>query len=184
MAAYGNNVCYLLLNVLVRNKQRKKAEKNSLTLVYLQKWLLKWRVCTLMCQLSVAIRFHCNDDFLWTCFVSLYPSIKLTYQREEAVMFQNYFKTYHTTIILWPFFLDHPGEPVPEENFWILWCKGRLTEADTPTSWLGATPSGLTSAHLHHHPVRPRGMPKKTWSKVIEKDCQTRQICKKRCYRP
>ena len=21
-------------------------------------------------------------------------------------------------------------EPVPEENFWILWCKGRLTEAD------------------------------------------------------
>ena len=33
-----------------------------------------------------------------------------------------------------------------------LWCKGRLTEADTPTIWLGATPSGLTSAHLHHPP--------------------------------
>jgi len=29
---------------------------------------------------------------------------------------------------------DHPGEPVPEENFWTLWCKGRLTEADTPIS--------------------------------------------------
>jgi len=27
-------------------------------------------------------------------------------------------------------FWDHPGEPVPEENFWTLWCKGRLTEAD------------------------------------------------------
>jgi len=27
-------------------------------------------------------------------------------------------------------FRDHPGEPVPEENFWTLWCKGRLTEAD------------------------------------------------------
>jgi len=26
------------------------------------------------------------------------------------------------------FFPDHPGEPVPEENFWTLWCKGRLTE--------------------------------------------------------
>jgi len=26
--------------------------------------------------------------------------------------------------------------------------------------------------------VRPRGRPKKTWSEVIEKDCQTRQICK------
>jgi len=52
----------------------------------------------------------------------------------------------------WPFFRDHPGEPVPEENFWTLWCKGRLTEADTLTIWLGATPSGLTSAYLHHPP--------------------------------
>ena len=56
----------------------------------------------------------------------------------------------HTTTVLQPFFRDHPGEPVPEENFWTLWCKGRLTEADTQTIWLGATPSGLTSAHLHH----------------------------------
>jgi len=39
--------------------------------------------------------------------------------------------TNHTTTILRPFFQDHPGEPVPEENFWTLWCKGRLTEADT-----------------------------------------------------
>jgi len=44
----------------------------------------------------------------------------------------------------------HPGEPVPEEKFWTLWCKGRLTDADTPTIRLSATPSGLTSAHLHH----------------------------------
>jgi len=49
-------------------------------------------------------------------------------------------------------FRDHLGEPVPEENFWTLWCKGRLTEADTPTIRLGATPSGLASAHLHHPP--------------------------------
>jgi len=47
---------------------------------------------------------------------------------------------------------DHPGEPVPEENFWTFWCKGRLTQADTLTIRLGATPSGLTSAHLHHPP--------------------------------
>ena len=39
---------------------------------------------------------------------------------------------------------------MPEENFWILWCKGRLTEADKQTIRLGATPPGLTSAHLHH----------------------------------
>jgi len=55
-----------------------------------------------------------------------------------------------TTTVLRPIFRDHPGEPVPEENFWTLWCKGRLTEADTPTIWLGATPSGLTRANLHH----------------------------------
>ena len=42
---------------------------------------------------------------------------------------------------------------MPEENFWTLWCKGRLTEADTPTIRLGATPSGLTSAHFHHPPI-------------------------------
>jgi len=66
-----------------------------------------------------------------------------------------------TTTILRPFFRDHPGEPVPEENFWTLWCKGRLTEADTPTIQLGATPSGLTSAHLHHPPIfyRPDALP-------------------------
>ena len=57
-----------------------------------------------------------------------------------------------TTTVLRPFFRDHPGEPVPEENFWTLWCKGRLIGADTPTIRLGATPSGLTSAHLHHPP--------------------------------
>jgi len=35
---------------------------------------------------------------------------------------------------------------------WTLWCTGRLTEADTPTIRLGTTPSGLTSAYLHHPP--------------------------------
>jgi len=42
---------------------------------------------------------------------------------------------------------------VPEENFWTLWCKGRLTEVDTQTIRLGATPFRLTSAHLHHPPI-------------------------------
>ena len=56
----------------------------------------------------------------------------------------------HTTVLR-PYFRDHPGEPVPEENFWTLWCKGRFTEADTLTIRLGATPCRLTSAH--HHPL-------------------------------
>ena len=58
----------------------------------------------------------------------------------------------HTQQFYGPFFRDHPGEPVPEEDFWTLWCKGRLTEADTLTIRLCTTPSGLTSAHLHHPP--------------------------------
>jgi len=60
----------------------------------------------------------------------------------------------HTTTVLRPFFRHHPGdgEPMPEENFWTLCCKGRLTEADTLTIWLGATASRLTSAYLHHPP--------------------------------
>jgi len=49
-----------------------------------------------------------------------------------------------------PFFRDRSGELVPQENFWTLWCKGRLTAADTLTIRLGATPSWLSSAHLHH----------------------------------
>jgi len=48
-------------------------------------------------------------------------------------------------------------EPVPEENFWTLWCKGRLTEADIPTIRLGATPSVPTSAHVHHPTIFFKG---------------------------
>jgi len=51
----------------------------------------------------------------------------------------------YTTTVLRPFFRDQPDEPVPEENFWTLRCKGRLPEADTPTIRLGATPTGLTT---------------------------------------
>jgi len=65
----------------------------------------------------------------------------------------------HTTTVLRPFFWVLPGEPVPEENFWTLWCKGRLTEADTQTIRLGATPSGLTSAHLNNPPIFTGRMP-------------------------
>jgi len=61
-----------------------------------------------------------------------------------------------TTTVLRPFFQDHLCEP---ENFWTLWCKERLTEADTQTIRLGATPSGLTSAHLHHPPFFTGRMP-------------------------
>jgi len=63
-----------------------------------------------------------------------------------------HYTTTTTTTVLRPFFRNHPGELVPEENFWTVWCKGRLTETNTPTIQLGATPSELSSAHLHHPP--------------------------------
>jgi len=65
----------------------------------------------------------------------------------------------HTTTVLRPFFRDHPGEWVPEENFWTLWCKGRLTEANTLTIRLGATPSRPTSAHLRQPHFLQAGCP-------------------------
>ena len=68
----------------------------------------------------------------------------------------------HPATVLRPFFQDHASELVPEENFWTLWCKGRLTEADTPTIQLGATPYGLTSAHLHHLPFHSVTLQKRT----------------------
>jgi len=66
---------------------------------------------------------------------------------------------HHMPTVLRPFFRDHLGEPVPEENFQTLRCKGRLTEADTPTIRLDATPSCPTSAHLHHQPFFTGPMP-------------------------
>jgi len=52
----------------------------------------------------------------------------------------------HTQTVLWPFFRDHPGEPVPEENFfWTFMVQGEITEADTLNIWVGATPSRLIS---------------------------------------
>jgi len=62
---------------------------------------------------------------------------------------------YHTTTSQ-PFY-----GPFSRTTWVSWWCKGRLTEADTPTIWLGTTPSGLTSAHLHYPPFfyRPDALP-------------------------
>jgi len=47
-----------------------------------------------------------------------------------------------TTTVLQPFFRDHPGEPVPEENFWTLLPRHRRTNfghwaftVAGPTAW-------------------------------------------------
>ena len=105
---------------------------------------------------------------LLTMYTVMYSRAHLNTQQQNTIQYDGhlvyaaplayYDKRYicttttHTTTILRPFFRDHPGEPVLEENFWTLWCKGRLTEADTPTIQRGATPSGLTSVY-HHPPI-------------------------------
>jgi len=48
---------------------------------------------------------------------------------------------------------------MPEENFWTLWFKGRLTEADTETIRQGATPSGVPTSIIPHVFYRPDALP-------------------------
>jgi len=51
----------------------------------------------------------------------------------------------HITVFM-ALFWDYPGEPVPEEIFfWSLdfMVQRKITNADTPTIWMGATPFGL-----------------------------------------
>jgi len=80
--------------------------------------------------------------------------LRLVHKIESYYYYYYYYYCYtHTHIRFTALFRDHPGKLVPEENFWTLMCKGRLTEADTLTIRLGATPSALTSAHLHHPPI-------------------------------
>jgi len=100
-----------------------------------------------------------HGDVIWiihprqtsTCeLIIFYTDENVDFNVNSNVKIYFLFCTQHThTTVLWAFFWDHPGESVPE-NFLTLWCKGRLTEADTPTIQLGTTPSSLTRAQLHH----------------------------------
>ena len=102
--------------------------------------------CNMMCARVVQCSLFCPNASYF------YISTPCLEKSTTPLLSTSSSKSYHHTTVLQLFFWDHPGEPVPEENFWTLCCKGRLTEADTPTIQLGATPSGLTSAHLHHPP--------------------------------
>ena len=97
---------------------------------------------------------HCGSDLSFNRRAA-YNDLSCNYEMITSTMWavqKRNTTTHHITTVLWPLFQDHPGEPVPLENFWTLWCTGRLTEADTSTIQLGATPLGLSSAHLHHPP--------------------------------
>jgi len=70
---------------------------------------------------------------------------------------------YGTTTILQPLFRDYPGVPVPGENFWTLWCKGRLTEADTDH------PAGHHSIRTNQCPPPPS---RPIWQAIIFSSCR------------
>ena len=86
-----------------------------------------------------------------------------------------------TTTVLEPLFPGPPGWASARRELRTLGCKGRLTEADTLTIRLGATPSGLSSAHLHHPPIsyRPDALPaaqptvSKHWMQLVVSDTKT-----------
>ena len=50
-------------------------------------------------------------------------SINLFDSNKQAKYTSRKSTIHHHDNHLRPFFWDHPGKPVPEENFWTLWCK-------------------------------------------------------------
>jgi len=111
--------------------------------------------CTVIIDITVittATNHYRDHHHFWLASLAPVVGSLFWYGYSSNLLTHTHTHTHTHTTVLRPFFRDHPGEPVSEENFWTLWCKGRLTEADTLTIRLGATPSGLTSAHLHHPP--------------------------------
>jgi len=83
------------------------------------------------CQLS-SVSNSSYVDFACILYASYCSSLAFKEFRFLFCFFELFlYFHHHTTTVLRPFFRDHPFEPVPKENFWTLWCKGRLTEADT-----------------------------------------------------
>jgi len=80
----------------------------------------------------------------------VYFSLKIEkYYNLYIIQYNHHTTPHHTTPVLRPFFQNHPGEPVPKENFWTLWCKGRLTEGRHTDH-----PAGRHSIQTNQSPVQ------------------------------
>jgi len=84
-------------------------------------WWFPFLLDSAILEALLHVRLDLSESDALTGALCIYQS--------RHTMINNALKT-HTTTVLRPFFRDHPGEPVPEQNFWTLWCKGRLTEAE------------------------------------------------------
>jgi len=97
---------------------------------------------------------HHSNDFhtVHAAGTTIYAAFK---DLEANILIANHTTTPHTQPFYGPFSGTTWVSQCQKRNFWTSWCKGRLTKADTPTIWLGATPSGLTSVHLYHLDNKP-----------------------------
>jgi len=102
------------------------------------------------CRLDLSeLTLHCcyNTTFINPAIAIVIRSTVNSIQSCTSNQSVNHTHNHFTALFPWP-----SGWAGARTEILTLWCKGRLTEADTPTIRLGATPSGLTSAHLHHPP--------------------------------
>jgi len=78
------------------------------------------------------------------------PHLPVVEQNLQELMKWGFYEagcpSYHTntattTTVLRPFFRDHLGESVPDENFWTLWCKGEINRrTHRPSGWVPLHP--------------------------------------------
>jgi len=98
----------------------------SVGLSSLSLWLLWWpwsSCCETTCAFDAPPHIQCRTIF--STWIGRGEQIRCDcFGAVEMITCKS---PHHTTTVLRPFFWDHLGEPVPEENFWTLWCKGRLT---------------------------------------------------------
>ena len=92
--------------------------------------LCNWQQCNIYQTMYISLLL-----LVFVLFSGIPQSQAMSHKRKHT----------HTTV-LWPFFLNYPGKPVPEENFCrTFMMQGKKTETDTPTIRLHATPSRLIS---------------------------------------
>jgi len=144
------NLHQLSPKLLFWNKLRMKIGGNGLNPGSRGKRPLKCPVCFCILKTQENI-YACNSVSLVVvcavhvlCFTHMcHFTGRLGSLYDQSVNQHTHTRT-HVHIHLRPFFWDHPGELVPEDNFLTLWCKGRGRHTDYPagchSSWTNQCP--------------------------------------------
>jgi len=132
-----------------------------------------WSTCSTLKLLVRCPRGHqvCKKFHLYSC---------------NLQVFLRLLQTTTTTLqptVLRPFFRDHPGEPVPEENFWTLWWgkinRGRHTDhpAGHHSIWTNQCPPPPSSPFFYGPDALPAAQPtvSKHWRQLASwESCKSR----------